>query len=488
MIGIEVTALDGGKHTIELETFELFARGLEGKAIFPDQEGYVESTLIWNGMIERRPAVVVQAKGLQDVVRTIEFARDNGLELSIKGGGHNIAGLALSDGGITLDLGLMRSVDVDTAQSRVKVEAGCTLGDVDQATQKYGLATTLGFVSATGVAGLTLGGGFGYLTRQFGYTVDDLEEVQIVVASGDVLRASRSENEELFWALRGGGGNFGVVTEFIFKLHEIGPEVTAGIIAWSAADAPGVLALFHKVTSSSSRQLTIAALMRNGPSAPWLPEDKHGKPMVALVVNHTGTHSQAEADLAPVRAFGQPWADLVQRKPYTAQQSMLDATQPKGMHYYWKSEFIPGLSEEFLGVYRQQFVGSKAPANQIVLFQIEGKLREFEENDGAVGNRDAAFAYVVQSMFPADSPASEENRQWARSAWLALKPWSTGGNYINFQTDDEAGERIAEAYRGNLDRLARIKADCDPQNLFRVNRNIKPAPAAVSATQKKQIE
>lgn len=477
MNGIELAGLNGGSRTIATETFEFFARGLKGDAIFPHEEGFAESTLIWNGMIERRPAVVIRAMGTQDVVRTIEFARDCGVELSIKGGGHNIAGLALSNGGITLDMGAMRTVEVDAAQKLAKVGPGCVLGDVDVATQEHGLATTLGFVSATGVAGLTLGGGFGYLTREFGYTVDDLEEIEIAIASGEVLRASRTSSAELFWALRGGGGNFGVVTEFVFKLHEIGPEITGGLIAWSAEDATAVLDLFRKVTSTASRKLTIAALMRNAPPAPWLPADKHGKPMIALVINHTGTALEADSDLAPIRSLGEPWADLIQRKPYAAQQSMLDATQPKGMHYYWKSEFLPGLSDEMLATYRTQFDALAAPANQIVLFHVAGALSEFGEDDGAVGNRDAAYACVVQSMFAGESPAAEANKTWVRTAWEALKPFSTGGNYINFQTDDESGERIAESYRGNLDRLARIKAEYDPQNLFRVNRNIKPAPA-----------
>ena len=477
MNGIELTGLNGGLRTIARETFEFFARGLHGRAIFPHEEGFAESTLIWNGMITRQPGVVITAGSVQDVVRTVELSRDCGLELAIKGGGHNIAGLALSNGGITLDMGAMRKVDVDVAQKIVKVGPGCTLGDVDKVTQEHGLAATFGFVSATGVAGLTLGGGFGYLTRQFGWTVDDLKEVEIVLASGEVVRASRKENQELFWALRGGGGNFGVVTEFVFKLHEIGPEVTAGLIAWSAEEAAAVLDLFHKVTATAPRQLTIAALMRNAPPAPWLPEDKHGKPMIALVINHTGTEEEAEADLAPIRSLGQPWADLVQRKSYAAQQSMLDATQPKGMGYYWKSEFIPRLSQEFLDTYRAQFDDLKAPANQIILFHLEGALSEFAEDDGAIGNRDAAYACVTQSMFPADSPAAENNKQWVRSAWQALKPFSTGGNYINFQTDEESGERIAEAYRDNLERLARVKTEYDPMNLFRVNRNIRPTVA-----------
>ena len=460
--------------TVPDDALEVLASRIEGRVLRPGEEGFAEATLIWNGMIDKTPAVVVQATSVDDVVAAVGFARENGIELSMKGGGHNIAGLALSDGGLTIDFSMMRHVGVDITTGLVKVQPGCKLSDVDQATQRHGLAVTLGFVSETGVAGLTLGGGFGYLTRQFGWTVDDLIEVEMVTASGEVVRASREENADLFWAVRGGGGNFGVVTEFVFTSHEIGPDVTAGLIAWSAEDAEAVTALYKRVTESAPRELTLAMLMRNAPPAPWLSEQHHGKPMVAIVVCHTGSPEQAESDLAEIRSHGQPWADLVQLKDYTAQQAMLDATQPKGMHYYWKSEFLPGLTDEALTDYRAQFVGVDAPANQIVIFHLAGALAGFAEDDGAVGNRDAAYACVVASMTPVDGPA-EANKEWVRSAWTTMKKHSTGGNYINFQTDDEADDRLAGAYRGNLARLAEVKAKYDPENLFRVNRNIKPA-------------
>lgn len=450
------------------------AAGIDGRLLMPGEGGFAEATLIWNGMIKKTPALVVQARSVKDVVKTVEFARDNDLELSIKGGGHNIAGLALSDGGVTLEFSLMRTVDVNVPAGTVTVQPGCTLGDVDRATQEYGLATTLGFVSETGVAGLTLGGGFGYLTRQFGWTVDDLVEVELVTAAGDIVRASRTENEDLFWALRGGGGNFGVATEFVFKTHEIGPEVTAGLIAWSARDAEEVTAMFRRVTESAPREMTVAMLMRNAPPAPWLVEENHGKPMIGLVVCHTGSSEDAERDLAEIRGLGEPWADLIQVKEYTAQQSMLDATQPKGMHYYWKSEFVSDVSSELLADYRAQFEGLEAPANQMVLFHIGGALAGFAEDDGAVGNRDAAFACVIQAMWPEGGP-EEANKDWVRAAWQAMKKYSTGGNYINFQTADETDDRTSESYRGNLTRLAEVKARYDPENLFRVNRNISPA-------------
>jgi FAD/FMN-containing dehydrogenase len=442
--------------------------------LYPDQPGFAEATQLWNGMIKKRPAVVVRAAATQDVVRTVDFVRDNGLELYIKGGGHNIAGLALSDGGITLDMSGMNDVKVDVEARSVRVGPGCNLGDVDRATQEHGLATTLGFVSATGVAGLTLGGGFGYLSRRFGWTVDDLLEVEVVTADGTVRKASPNENADLFWALRGGGGNFGVVTEFVFRLHEIGPEVTAGIIAWPADQADGVLELFRKVTESAPRELTSVLLMRNAPPAPWLPEVAHGTPIIAMVVCHSGSLEQAARDVAPIKSHGEPWADLIQVKQYVAQQSMLDATQPKGMHYYWKSEFLPGLGDGVLDIYKAQLIDNTAPANQVVLFQLAGALNEHAEDDGAMGNREAAFACVIQAMWREDDARGEANRAWVRKAWEALKPYSTGGNYVNFQTDDEADERTVESYRDNYERLGMVKATYDPTNLFRVNRNIRP--------------
>ncbi len=474
MTAVQITGLTGETRDLPRETLDALAADLGGPMIYPDDEAFAEATAIWNGMIKKRPAVVVRPATVGDVVRTLELVRDNELQLSIKGGGHNIAGLALCDGGVTLDMSTMNKVEVDIEARLVRVGPGCNLGDVDRATQEHGLATTLGFVSATGVAGLTLGGGFGYLTRRFGWTVDDLEEVEIVTADGTVRRASRTENDDLFWALRGGGGNFGVVTEFVLRVHEVGPQVTAGVIAWPASEADAVLAVFRSVAESSPRELTSVVVRRNAPPAPWLPESAHGTPVIMVVVCHSGSLEQAQADLAPIKAHGEPLADLIVVKDYVAQQTLLDATQPKGMHYYWKSEFVGGLSDELFDAYNAQFVDLKAPANQMVLFQIDGALNEHPEDDGAMGNREAAFACVIQAMWKPDSGADDANREWVRNAWGAIKPFSTGGNYVNFQTEDEADERTVASYRDNYARLEKVKARYDPSNVFRVNRNIRP--------------
>ena len=474
MTTVQITGLADETREIARETLDALAADLDGALIYPDDEAFAEATAIWNGMIKKRPAVVVRPATVGDVVRTVAFVRDNEIQLSIKGGGHNIAGLALSDGGVTLDMSTMNEVVVDAEARLVRVGPGCNLGDVDRATQEHGLAATLGFVSATGVAGLTLGGGFGYLTRRFGWTVDDLEEVEIVTADGTVRRASRTENDDLFWALRGGGGNFGVVTEFVLRLHEVGPQVTAGVIAWPASEADDVLAVFRRVAESAPRELTSVVVRRNAPPAPWLPESAHGTPVIMVVVCHSGPLDQAQADLAPIKGHGEPLADLIVVKDYVAQQTLLDATQPKGMHYYWKSEFVPGLSDQLFAAYNAQFVGLTAPANQMVLFQIDGALNEHPEDDGAMGNREAGFACVIQAMWKPDSGADDANRDWVRNAWQAIKPYSTGGNYVNFQTEDEADERTVASYRDNYQRLETLKAKYDPSNIFRVNRNIRP--------------
>ncbi len=473
MASLSISGLSGEPVQVDESALDAFARDLDGQLLRPEDDGYADSIALWNGMITKRPAVVVRAGSSADAARTVNFVAANGLEMSIRGGGHNIAGLALTDGGVTLDMSGLTDVEVDTDAGLVRVAAGATLGHVDRATQPHGLATTLGFVSGTGVAGLTLGGGFGYLSRRFGWTVDDLEAVEIVLADGQTHHASRDDEAELFWALRGGGGNFGVVTEFTYRLHEVGPQMTGGIIAWPGSESERVLDAFREASNAAPRELTLVVLRRNAPPAPWLPESAHGTPIIGVLACHTGPLDRASADLEAITSLGGEIANTIAVKDYTAQQSMLDATQPKGMHYYWKSEFVGGLSDGLLAAYDQQFVDLKAPANQMVLFQVAGAPNEHPEDDGAMGNREAAFACVIQAMWAPDSPAGDSNRDWVRNAWQAIRPFSTGGNYVNFQTADEPDERVQESYRGNFARLQAAKSRYDPDNLFRVNRNIR---------------
>jgi FAD/FMN-containing dehydrogenase len=378
----------------------------------------------------------------------------------------------MAPGGLTLDLSRMREVSVDPDAKVVHVGPGCLLGEVDQATQAHGLATVLGFVSETGVAGLTLGGGFGYLTRRFGWAVDNLAEVEVVCADGQIRTADRDQHPELFWALRGGGGNFGVVTRFSFRLHQVGPTVTGGLIVWSAERAAEVLAVYRELTESAPRELTAATIVRLAPPAPFLPQVWHGKPITGMILCHSGTN--ADADLAPVRALGNPIVDLVGPKPYAALQSMLNALEPKWLHRYWKAEFFPGLSGGFLDAFREHALRMTSPLSQSVIFHLAGALNDREGDDGAVGNRDARYIGGFNATWPPGAPA-DPHVAWARNGWERIRPFSTGGNYVNFQLAEDDGTRTAAAYGTNLPRLQRVKADYDPDNLFRVNRNIVPA-------------
>ena len=444
---------------------------LAGPLLVPRDPGWDEAVTIWNAMVTKTPALVVQPASARDVATAVRFARDHGLLLSVKGGGHNIAGTAIADQGLTLDMARMRTVRVDPTAKLAHAGPGCLLRDVDQATQAHGLATPLGFVSETGLAGLTLGGGWGYLTRRFGWTVDNLEGVEIVTADGEIRTANREEHPDLFWAVRGGGGNFGVVTRFTFRLHEVGPTVTGGLVAWSAERADEVLAAYRDLTASAPRDLTAVAVIRLAPPAPFIPEAWHGKPIAAMQVCYSGT--TAEADLAGVRALGDPLVDVIQDKPYTAQQAMLDAMEPKGHHRYWKTEYLPGLPSEFLAAFREGALALTSPLSQSVIFHLAGAVNDRDEDDGAVDNRAAHYVSGFAGTWH-PGPAAR-HVAWVRQAWERIRPFSTGGNYVNFQLADDDDARTAAAYGRNYERLRRVKAAYDPGNLFRVNRNIPPA-------------
>ena len=472
MTSIELATVAGGQVTLSAGDAEALASRLAGPMLRAGDEGWESAVLIWNGMVARTPGAVVRPTSAADVAAVVAFAADHGVLLGVKGGGHNIAGTSMAPGGLTLDMSLMRDVEVDVAARRATVGPGCILRDVDGATQAHGLAAVLGFVSETGVAGLTLGGGFGYLTRRFGWTVDTLESVEIVTADGTVRTASRDEDPDLFWALRGGGGNFGIVTRFTFEAQEVGPGITGGLVLWDGDRAEDALALYREVTGSVGRELTMALTIRLAPPAPFIPPEWHGKPVVGMVVCHSG--ADAATDLAALEALGTPIVNLVTEKPYTAQQSMLDATQPKGPHYYWKTEFVPGLEDGFLEAFRSGALGVTSPMSQSIIFHIGGALNERAVDDGAVGNRDAQYVTGFAGSWPPPDPRADEHVAWVRGSWEGIRPYSTGGNYVNFQLAEDDAGRTAAAYGPNYDRLRQVKAAYDPHNLFRVNRNIAP--------------
>jgi FAD/FMN-containing dehydrogenase len=467
----DVAGLEGGRVGLTSAQLEQLSGQLEGPLLTAGNEGWDEAILVWNATVTKTPALVVQPTSARDVAAAVRFAADRGLLLSVKGGGHNIAGTAIAEGGLMLDMARMRDVAVDPVTRLAHVGPGCLLKDVDRATQEHGLATVLGFVSETGVAGLTLGGGFGYLARRFGWAADNLEEVEIVTADGKIRMASRAEHPDLFWAIRGGGGNLGVVTRFTFRLHEVGPIITGGLAVWSAERADEVLATYRDLTASAPRELTVAAMIRLAPPAPFVPEKWHFKPVVGMLVCHSGP--TAEADLAPLRGLGEPIFNLIGEKPYVAQQSMLDEMEPKGLHQYWKAEFLPDLPSEYLGTFRDAALRVASPLSFSVIFHLAGALNE-QHDGGAVGNRDAQFISGFSGVWP---PQADGDGIVAavRDGWEQIRPFSTGGNYVNFQLAEDDATRTASAYRGSYERLRQVKAVYDPHNLFRVNRNIHPS-------------
>jgi FAD/FMN-containing dehydrogenase len=476
---IDVAGLDGGLVRLRSEQLDELDSRVDCPLLRAGDAGWEDAVLVWNGMVARAPALVLQPTLAAHVAAAVGFARDHGLLLSIKGGGHNMAGTSIAERGLTLDMSRMRDVTVDPDAGLAQVGPGCLLQDVDRATQAHGLAAPLGsFNSEVGVAGLTLGGGLGYLTRRFGWAADNLEEVEIVTADGQIRTASRDENADLFWALRGGGGNFGVVTRFTFRLHEVGPTIAGGLIVWSAERVDDVLATYRDLTESAPHELTAAVNLRLAPPAPFLPEEWHGKPVVGLLVCHSG--ADVDADLAPVRALGNPIADLVTERPYTDQQSMLDGMEPKGNRYYWKTEYLAGLSNEFLETFRDSALKVTSPLSESIVIHLAGEVNERADDDGAVGNRDARYMTAFAGQWPADAP-DEKHVAWVRGAWKDVRPFSTGGNYLNFQTADEDEARVRATYGANFDRLVEVKETYDPENVFRRNRNIRPRARAATA-------
>jgi FAD/FMN-containing dehydrogenase len=467
-------ATPGGAIDLSQNALAALKARLRGPVLLPGDAGYEESRTVWNAMIDRKPAAVARCLGSADVVACVQFARENDTLLCIKGGGHNIAGLATADGALMLDMSLMRGVWVDPKRKIARAQAGCLLGDVDRETQLHGLATPLGFVSLTGIAGLTLGGGFGYLTRRWGWTADNVIGMDVVTAEGQLVRASSEENEDLFWGLRGGGGNFGVVAGIDYQLYPLGPEVVGGMVAWPADDARKVLELYRNLAEQAPPELTLVVLLRPAPPAPWLPKDVHGQPIVGVLACYSGSVEEGEKAVAPIKSFGRPIGDILVRRPFTQMQSLLDATQPKGRRYYWKSEYVsriePALCEKLI----EHAAKIRSPHSAVALFQIGGALNRLAEGHSPAGNRDARYILNLAGSW---EKASEDqaNVEWARGAWKDISAFSTGGNYVNFLTADEGPERVNAALGKGLRRLAEVKAKWDPQNVFRANRNIKPA-------------
>jgi FAD/FMN-containing dehydrogenase len=459
--------------TVTSEQFNDFRTRLRGSLLTPADVGYDSARQIWNAMIDKRPAAIVRCAGPADVLAAVGFARDSKLPLAVRGGGHNIAGSALCDDGLVIDLSAMRSVQIDPERRRAWVEGGATLRDFDHEAQAYGLATPLGINSTTGVAGLTLGGGFGWLSRKYGLAVDNLVSADIVTADSRRLHISASHEPDLFWAIRGGGGNFGVVTSFEFELHPVGPEVTAGLIVFPLAQARSVLAQYRELVDTMGNDVSIWGVLRKAPPLPFLPTDWHGKEILALALFSPLQTDALQGVIDRVRGFGQPVGEHVGAMPYTAWQQAFDPLLAPGARNYWKSHNFDRLSDDAIDVVVDYAGKLPSPQCEIFLGLIGGQASVPAPTATAYANRSALWAMNVHTRW---EDAGDDNLciGWAREFFKMAAPYAAGSVYINFLTADET-ERIADAYGPNYARLEAIKAKYDPQNLFRSNQNIRPA-------------
>jgi FAD/FMN-containing dehydrogenase len=447
---------------------------LRGELISPADAGYESARSVWNGAIDRRPACVARCTGVADVAAAVRFARGRGLEIAVRGGGHNVAGTAVCDDGVVIDLSPMKAVWVDPAARVARVQGGALWGDVDRETQLHGLATTGGIVSHTGVAGLTLGGGIGWLMRKHGLTVDNLLAADVVTAEGDVLRASADEHPDLFWALRGGGGNFGVVTSFDFRLHPLGPEVLAGPVLWDAADAGEVLRFYRDFVHDAPDELGTVLRFGTAPPLPDIPGSLHWRPVLIVASCYAGPVEEAERVLRPLRAFGAPLLDLVGPTPYVGHQSGIDSTVPHGWRYYWKSTYLPELGDDLVDVLAEHAFAASSPRSYVAVFHLGGAVGRVSEDDTAFGNRQASHAVTLDAVWRPGEDHGDDDTAWTRRFFAALDRFRDGV-YVNFLGADEGPDRVREAYGDALyDRLAGVKATYDPDNVFHLNQNIRP--------------
>lgn len=451
---------------------EHFRTHFQGDVLLPGDAGYDEARQIWNAMTDRRPALIARCTSPEDVVQAVKLAREHNLLVSIKGGGHNIAGNAVCDDGLMIDLSPMKGVHVDPNARRATVEPGCTLADFDAAAQAHGLATPLGINSTTGVAGLTLGGGFGWLSRKYGMTVDNLLSADVVTADGSQVRASESENDDLFWGLRGGGGNFGVVTSFEFQLHPVGPNLLTGLIVFPFEQAKSVLTQFARFTETMPDDLNVWMVTRKAPPLPFLPEDVHGQEVVVLALCYAGDPAEGEKLISPLRGFGTAHGEYIGVQPYTAWQQAFDPLLAPGARNYWKSHNFSQLSGGAIDSIIEYAGKLPSPQCEIFIGTIGGQTARVAPEAMAYSSRDANYVMNVHGRW--ESAAEDEGCiAWAREFFAKSQPFASAGAYINFLTQEEA-DRIADAYGATYKRLVDLKKKYDPTNLFRMNQNIKP--------------
>jgi FAD/FMN-containing dehydrogenase len=467
-----LTTLDGGSVAISDEAVSALAGALDGDLLSSASDGYDEARTIWNAMIDKSPGLIVMCESSGDVARGVSFAAEHGALLSIHGAGHNIAGNAVCDGGVMLSFARMKAVTVDTASGTVRVQPGATLGDLDAATQEHGLAVPTGINSTTGVAGLTLGGGFGWLSRKHGMTIDNLLSADVVLADGSSVVASEAENADLFWGLRGGGGNFGVVTSFEFQAHPVGPEVLSGLIVHPFSDARAVLQAYRDFVKSAPDEVTVWTVMRKAPPLPFLPEEVHGTEVVILAAMYAGDMSDGEAALAPLRAIGNPIVDVIGPHPFAGWQQAFDPLLVPGARNYWKTHDFNDITDDMIDKVLEFVATLPDPQCEVFFAQVGGAQGRVADDATAYQGRSAAYVMNVHGRW-ADAANDETCIEWCRQLYDGLAPFSTGEAYVNFMTEEEA-DRVESAYGASYTRLVELKNRYDPTNLFRMNQNIAP--------------
>jgi hypothetical protein len=456
--------------------YEELASALRGELIMPGDPAYDEARAVYNAMIDKRPAAIARVRDTADVVAAVRFARDHGIEIAVRGGGHNAGGFGVWDDALVVDLSLMRSTSVNPDNHTVRVDGGATWADVDHATVPFGMATPSGFLASTGVGGLTLGGGIGYLSRRFGLTVDNLLSADVVLADGSFVTASESSNSDLFWALRGGGGNFGVVTSFTFRTHDIGEHGTiiGGPVLYDFADTAQVMRWYRDLLPSLPEELSGWIGLITIPPAPPFPEELWGRKACAIVWCYTGPHDRADEVLEPIRSFGSPLLVGLGPMPFTALQSAFDALYPAGLQWYWRADFFKEISDQAIEVHRK--FGALLPTGHSTMhmYPIDGAASRVSDDATAFAYREGGWAGVIVGVDP-DPANAEAISTWARDYWDELHPTSAGSAYVNFLNGDEGQDRVKAAYQGNYARLTQIKHRYDPQNALHINQNITPA-------------
>jgi FAD/FMN-containing dehydrogenase len=456
----------------ETTAFDELGGSFSGELLLPTSPGYDTARRIWNGAIDRRPACIARCTGVADVVAAVGFARRRDLLVGVRSGGHGVGGHALCDGGLVIDLSPMKGIRVDPVARTARAEAGVLWGELDRETQLHGLATVGGIVTHTGIAGLTLGGGIGWLMRRHGATVDNLVSVDLVTADREVLTASEDENPDLFWGVRGGGGNFGIVTSFEYRLHAVGPIVLAGPVFHLLEDAPEVLRFYREFIAAAPDELTTIFELSVAPPLPFLPEDVHGKPIVMVGACYAGSPEDGAEVVRPLKQFGRPIVDLLEPKPYMALQSMFDPLVPHGWHRYWKSVELPPLTDDAIDTLVEHAPAPTSPKSYTIVFQLGGALARVGEDETAFSQRDAAHNVNINAVWTEEDSDAERHIAWARDFFDSMQPHAGGRVYLNF-LGDEGGNRVRQAYGARTyERLVRLKRAYDPTNFFRLNQNI----------------